>query len=195
MLVNDNLKPLYCLETSPLNYQAVLRFKAEILNKDEYLAINRDLAKKYAADLASVGTEHFFRLAGFTNRKLKYRNDNGLYPFVKLFKYGNIITSLPTVLTLPTLPTAPMITSSAAGEKKTTVGDCFSYIKKVYETSTNSDLSTVDFKAVLYASRKGFFAEDIKSAILKYSPNLENRKKNHIQDYLDRTIYKALARQ
>ena len=81
-LINDNLKPLYYLETSPSNFQAILRFDVNIQDKDEYLEINRILVKTYGADVGSIGTEHFFRLTGYTNRKEKYKDKNGQYPLV-----------------------------------------------------------------------------------------------------------------
>jgi hypothetical protein len=55
-------------------------------------------------------------------------------------------------------------------------------------------LSAVDFKAVKYALKKGFDITDIKESIRQFSPNIENRKKGHIDDYLSRTINNAMLR-
>jgi hypothetical protein len=42
------------------------------------------LAARYGADLASAEWRHMGRLAGFTNRKLDRRQDNGLPPWVRV---------------------------------------------------------------------------------------------------------------
>ena len=128
-LIKDGLKPLYILETSPSNFQAILRFNIAIEDKDEYLEINRYFVKKYNADAGSIGTEHFFRLSGYTNRKGKYCR-NGQYPFVKLTAPvsgdaldKSLLPILPRKSKIPkkdnintTAPLPPL----AAGEKKTT---------------------------------------------------------------------------
>src|SRR5208283_981407 len=42
------------------------------------------LARRFLGDPASADWRHYGRLAGFTNRKEKYRRENGLFPFVLL---------------------------------------------------------------------------------------------------------------
>jgi hypothetical protein len=82
-----------------------------------------------------------------------------------------------------------------AGKKEK--NGCFpyiAYIEKIYQTSNLSDLSAVDFKAVKYALKKGFDINYIKEAIRRLSPDIESRKKGHIDDYLSRTINNAILR-
>ena len=85
-------------------------------------------------------------------------------------------------------------TPPATLEKNKNKSNCFQYIAKIYQTSNLSDLSAVDFKAVKYALKKGFDITDIKESIRQFSPNIENRKKGHIDDYLSRTINNAMLR-
>ena len=85
----------------------------------------------------------------------------------------------------PPLPTAD-------GERKP--AGAFEYIAKIYQTNNLSDLSKIDYKAAYYAIRKGFAQDEIKAAILRFSPDIENRKKGHIDDYLDRTVKNAISR-
>ncbi len=188
-LSQDGLKPLYYLETSPLNFQTVLRFNTIISNKEEYLAVNRYLVEKYDADFGSVGTEHFFRIAGFSNRKEKYVK-SGKYPFVKLFNSGNIIDKnlLPE---LPKLtPTAPR--PGGRGENKTIKSsDCDKYVAAIYRNGDISDISRLDWKVMRMALQKGFIENEIAEAIRRHSPNLDSRKSGHIDDYIERTIRKA----
>ena len=207
-LERDGFNPLYFLETSPENFQAVIRLSTNIsVDKQIHTFISRQLTDIYGADPNSSDVGHFFRLAGFSNRKEKYRSENNnLYPFVKLFSsrievatkgeayISQIIEGIQSGFI--ELPSSDIATPPAlrAGEKKAGSG-CFAYIEKVYNLADLTDISAVDFKAAMYASRKGFSPDDIKAAILKYSPNIENRKKGHINDYLNRTVEKALVYQ
>jgi hypothetical protein len=52
-------------------------------------------------------------------------------------------------------------------------------------------VSRVDFKAALYAFKKGFKEADIAEAIKTFSPDIQTRKKGHIDDYVNRTVKKA----
>ncbi|MHB1661454.1 MAG: hypothetical protein ACYCSQ_03195 [bacterium] len=64
-------------------------------------------------------------------------------------------------------------------------------MKKVYAAGSKDDLSALDFKAALYALKKGFSQDDIINAIKLHSPDLESRKKGHIEDYVLRTVKNA----
>ena len=65
------------------------------------------------------------------------------------------------------------------------------YIEKVYSSGNSDDISSLDFKAAFYGIRKGFTQDEIKAALLKLSPDIQVRKKGHIDDYLLRTIKNA----
>ena len=64
------------------------------------------------------------------------------------------------------------------GERKAAASDCMAYIEKVYNSVSSDDISGLDFKTALYGIRKGFTQDEIKAAILKFSPNIQNRKKS-----------------
>jgi hypothetical protein len=97
------------------------------------------------------------------------------------------------LIELPVSP-AEIATPPAIKAGKKEKKGCFQYIEKIYQTSNLSDLSAVDFKAVKYALKKGFDINDIKESIRQFSPNIESRKKGHIDDYLSRTINNAILR-
>ncbi|MEM3460283.1 MAG: DNA-primase RepB domain-containing protein [Candidatus Micrarchaeaceae archaeon] len=205
-LFADGFEPLYYLETSPKNFQAVIRLSENTLDKDIHNYISRQLAKAYNADPNSADVGHFFRLAGFTNRKEKYKK-NGLYPFVKLYpakkspasagqKYidkvlQDIAAGLIVISDNNTRTTHASITSRS-NQDSNSRSRCMNYIEKIYLNSNNSDISSVDFKAVCYALKAGFSEQDIRDAILQYSPAIYDRKKGHVDDYIDRTIRKAM---
>ena len=85
---DSGFKPALIVETSPANYQAWLRHPQQ-LSKEVSTAAARTLAEKFGGDPGAADWRHFGRLAGFTNRKSKYRDDStGLYPFVRLVEAG-----------------------------------------------------------------------------------------------------------
>ncbi|MCL4532968.1 MAG: RepB family DNA primase [Deltaproteobacteria bacterium] len=206
-LYKDGFEPFYYLETSPANYQAIIKLSDNQLSKEIWAFISKQLSEIYFADKNSSDTGHFFRLAGFTNRKDKYCQD-GLYPFVKFYAgsgksctkgqeyIDRIIKGIESGLIELELSKkhSEIDTPPATLEKNKNKSNCFQYIAKIYQTSNLSDLSAVDFKAVKYALKKGFDITDIKESIRQFSPNIENRKKGHIDDYLSRTINNAMLR-
>jgi len=78
----EGFHPALVVETSPGNFQAWLKH-SRILSRELSTAAARALAQEYDGDLGAADWRHFGRLAGFTNRKEKYKAD-GLFPFVKL---------------------------------------------------------------------------------------------------------------
>lgn len=78
--------PAVVVETSPENYQAWLKHPEE-LSKELGTEAARSLARRFGGDQGAADWRHFGRLAGFTNRKARYRNaTTGLYPFVKVIE-------------------------------------------------------------------------------------------------------------
>jgi hypothetical protein len=78
--------PALVVETSPDNFQAWLKHPGQ-LSKQLGTAAARSLSERFGGDTKAADWRHFGRLAGFTNRKEKYRNpETGLHPFVKLIE-------------------------------------------------------------------------------------------------------------
>jgi hypothetical protein len=81
-------EPALVVETSPKNFQAWLnhgRCLPAILST----AVAKVLASEFGGDAGAADWRHFGRLAGFTNRKDKYRDPRtGLYPFVHVIEYS-----------------------------------------------------------------------------------------------------------
>ncbi len=50
--------------------------------------IARSAAKAFGGDLNSAGSDHYGRLAGFTNPKAEHRMSEGLAPFVRLREWS-----------------------------------------------------------------------------------------------------------
>jgi hypothetical protein len=79
---NDGRNPVISIETSPGNYQAWFRVGHNVDDRTR-LEVSRLLCEKYGGDPGSIGSEHFGRLAGFTNRKAEHLSDVG-YPLTKI---------------------------------------------------------------------------------------------------------------
>ena len=79
----DGFAPAVVVETSPGNFQAWLNH-GRILPRELSTAVARALADRFGGDKGAADWRHFGRLVAFSNRKEKYRSDNGLYTFVKL---------------------------------------------------------------------------------------------------------------
>jgi hypothetical protein len=55
-----------------------------------------------------------------------------------------------------------------------------------------SDPSRCDFSAAIRLAAAGYEAETIRQAVRAASPNLEERKRRHVEDYLRRTVDAAI---
>src|ERR1700753_4401342 len=75
--------PAAVVETSPGNFQAWLKHPHQLPRELSTMAA-RKLAEEFGGDRGAADWRHFGRLAGFTNRKAKYMNEDGLFPFVRL---------------------------------------------------------------------------------------------------------------
>ena len=81
----EGFQPALVVETSPANFQAWLKHP-EQLPQDVGTAAARALAVEFGGDKGAADWRHFGRLAGFTNRKPKYCNADGLHPYVRLIE-------------------------------------------------------------------------------------------------------------
>ncbi len=207
-LKNDNLYPLYILETSPHNYQVIIRFYNDFkpLHHGIYMRVNRYLVEKYQADVGSIGEEHYFRVAGYTNRKERYRDEKtGLYPFVKLKVIGRINENLNEIISqLPEEEEEEERNTIfdemnadffvlEEGEEIPDYLDCLRYVETIYrDKQDESDKSDVDYRVAFYATLNHFSLRAIYYAILECSPNLIERKgRKYMYQYVARTVRRA----
>lgn len=208
----DGFESLYYLETSPRNFQAIIRLSEKPLDRPVHSFIYLQLVGLYGADPRSSDLGHPFRIAGFTNCKEKHRFKNGLYPFVKIHagKQGSCSKGAEYIariqqgiesglIELPrpreNIDTPP----EKRGERNPSVsspsGRCDLYVRRIYEgrnkDKKDCDLSALDFKVAVYSLKKGFPVPEIRKAIELHSPSLLSRKIGHVSDYLTLTLKKA----
>lgn len=81
----EGYSPVLIVETSPGNFQAWLNH-GQVLSQRLSTLAARALAARLGGDKGAADWRHFGRLAGFTNRKEKYRTPNGGYPFVRVYE-------------------------------------------------------------------------------------------------------------
>jgi len=197
------------LQTSPQNYQAWVKVSPSPIPNELSTAVGKILAEKFNGDKASVDYRHLGRLAGFPNMKPKYLTEEGTYPIVSLDYAGErIADNAPLLLEEAEKSLQKVVvynddiealfekasikvniprTSQSAVEFAELLYQC-----KLYELD-NPDFSTVDFWVCLRLIQRGFCYEDVFNALDRFSPNLEERKKGHINDYLNRTINACLV--
>jgi hypothetical protein len=199
----DDNNPAVVIQTSSENFQAWVKVSNDIISNDVLTEIAKILCKKYDADKNSAHGEHFGRLAGFTNRKIDYVDENGMYPFVLLESYSGKIAENSKQL----IKDATNVVNS----KHKIEHIVFNYVPnlennrideewyfKVWETlkkkfETNLDYSFADWVISLKMYSKGCSFDFVKDCIINSSFLLEDRKKGHIEDYALRTASRALA--
>jgi hypothetical protein len=153
----------------------------------------RTLAARYGADKGAADWRHFGRLSGLTNRKARYRGDDGRYPFVRLVEatgrpytertrfLQQVSALVPTEQPVPSMPRAP-----ASSIARLTIDNFRS--KAVY----GGDGNRIDLAYAVYALSHGISPADVKSAIA--SRDLSKKGPEHRQrEYIERTIRKAAS--
>lgn len=195
-LKNQGYSPIALIETSPNNYQAWVRLSLYQVPPDVRRVAARGLATVFGADMNSTDSRHYGRLAGFTNRKPKYCK-NGLFPFVLIRETSNQVAR-----------NGPRYINQIKQQRQvTTEAKHYSDVKPrlnnpvreyqrqaeiiIQRYGDNTDFSRLDWMISVSMAQAGFSQSDIEHAICSASPNVEERKKGHIEDYARRTAEKA----
>jgi hypothetical protein len=189
--------PAAVIETSPGNFQAWVKHP-EQLSKELGTAAARKLAERFGGDPGAADWRHFGRLAGYTNRKNRYRDPHsGLHPFVKLIEaHGTVYSEADRFLA--------EVRSAIEDERKREQHR--RSIQSVEVASRSTDLKSIDsFRAdvryggdgtrvdlayAIYAASHGATEAEIEAAIR--SRDLSHKGGERRQaDYVERTIRKA----
>lgn len=192
----DGVQPAAVLETSPGNYQAWVKVADKPLPPDVRKEVAQDLASRYNADIASADAKHYGRLAGFTNRKPQYER-NGLSPFVLVHEHsGCIASAAPDLLRSAearvkahNIEEAKKILQSGKNARTDDPVEQFKrYARNILSKYPDPDLSRLDFMVGRQMAIDGYSGPEIQRAIAEASPNIEERKKGHLEDYAQRTV-------
>ncbi len=196
-LKSEGFAPAVVLETSPGNFQAWLQH-GQILPKHLSTLAARLLASRFCGDLASADWRHYGRLAGFTNRKDKYRKTDGSFPYVRLHEttgavYPKAVAFLAEIKTLyeseqfKLPPPASLRRRSLRCSNLKSIEDFRA--KPIY----SGDQTRVDLAYAVYALAHGVPENDARNALASRDLTHKGNRKRQ-QEYIDRTIKKARER-
>lgn len=214
-LKSDRLVPVLEVETSPMNFQVVVR-APEMLNQYSRKSVERLLRERYSSDLGSADGGHFMRLSGFTNRKPKHVQQDGRFPFCRLSSsrpdvvvpvaaWSEIRKSVSAATAaqshFPALAgaSAPQAQGGCDGflpPGKLSRPSAKSLAVRMYESAKTRygvalDSSRADFSVARALLQRGA-SEFVTERVLKEtSPSLSDRKVGHDGDYISRTIAAA----
>ena len=196
-LKSEGFAPGVVLETSPGNFQAWLHH-GQILPKYLSTLAARLLASRFGGDLASADWRHFGRLAGFTNRKDKYRKTDGTFPYVRLHEatgavYSKAVEFLAEVQStyeaqqskLP--PPVSVQRRRLSGSNLKSIEDFRT--KPIY----GGDQTRVDLAYAVYALGHGVPENEARNALASRDLTHKGGRKRQ-QEYIDRTMRKARER-
>lgn len=198
----NGLNPAVLLESSPLNYQGWVRLSEVPLNAHIATCTAKILAGDYDGDFGSADWRHFGRLAGFTNRKAEHFNGRN-YPFVKLSnrngkiaeKADQLITRAVELAEKEKLKTKPRFIKNSASSDNLKPFDFFNKEMKKLQSIYGSaiDYSRADWAVAGKMYQANFSYDQVYNSMLINSPNLEERRKNHVDDYIQRTLNKIFG--
>jgi hypothetical protein len=206
-LKNEGHAPALVIESSPQNYHGWIRVADHPLPEDLSTAISKVIATTYGGDQDSADWRHYGRLAGFTNRKPKYVNDRGQYPFVLLSEgNGKKCENSDELITLG----EALLTKRERLKKERQERAIESALNSVNSNDQNPDAfyrsqlsglmtrygasldaSRADWMIVNKMIERGFNRLEIESAMLN-SPALDTRR-NHGDNYIALTLDNALG--
>lgn len=191
----EGYTPSVVVETSPGNFQVWLNHGMTLPAEASTVAA-KALAEKFGADPSSADWRHFGRLASFTNRKEKYRGEDGLFPFVRLVeaqghvyaKAGPFLTELQERIRAGRQVRAATRAASAersSGKRSLSIEDFRG------RPEYAGDQNRIDLAYATYALAHGAQEQDVRGVI--GSRDLSKKGNEARQtDYIDRTVQKAL---
>jgi hypothetical protein len=198
-MMEARFAPALVVETSPGNYQAWVKH-SESLSKEEGTAAARALAHRFGGDKGAADWRHFGRLAGFTNRKQKYRDPvMGLYPFVKITEATGavypeserFICHIRGQLAAERQRELERRSRLQANTQQLSSGDLKSIDVFRADPRYGGDGTRIDLAYAIYALSRGATEAKVEAALR--SRDLSHKGSERRQgDYVDRTIKKAL---
>ncbi|MCK1339799.1 hypothetical protein IVB38_28305 [Bradyrhizobium sp. 38] len=197
------------IESSPANFHGWVRISDGPIPKELALCAARILAANFGGDPGAIGSRQFGRLAGFTNRKAKYRTGSDKAPFARL--RASQMTVAPRGAEL--VVRAQAVIQQEQAIKVRTDANSRAVVKlggaqyvdnavnlfaserrrcRVTRSDGSIDDSAADFAAAAAMLDAGWHTDAITSAIVLASPRVAERHKD-IYAYASRTVSAAAA--
>src|SRR5271170_1416485 len=197
LLKSQGFAPAVVLETSPRNFQAWL-CHGQILPKHLSTFAARLLVSRYGGDPASADWRHYGRLAGFTNRKDKYRRTDGTFPYVRLHeasgmvyaKAGEFLAEVKSLYEAEQSKLPPPASFRRQSVRRSSLKSIEDFrAKSIYD----GDHTRVDLAYAVYALAHGVPENEARTALSSRDLTHKGDRKRQ-QEYIDRTIGKARKR-
>lgn len=195
---SEGYQPAMVIKTSNDNHQVWFKMNG-ISDEATKKNVQKVLAEKFGGDKASTDAEHFFRCAGFTNRKEKHKT-NGKYPYCIILENTGFVLSEKAQNTLKQEANKILETERANKIESNKIynvnladSNAREFYKRYFNYTKIADYSALDYGATCEMIKTGFTDESIYDALLHCSPNIDGRKKDHVDDYIQRTIKNAHA--
>src|ERR1700720_3934270 len=197
LLKSQGFAPAVVLETSPTNFQAWL-CHGQILPKHLSTFAARLLASRFGGDPASADWRHYGRLAGFTNRKDKYKTMDGRYPYVRLHEAAGLVYPRAEEF-LAEVKTLYEVEQCAPARPRSLRRPwlCMSNLKTIADFRAKpvyaGDHTRVDLAYAVYALSHVVPENEVRNALASRDLTHKGDRKRQ-QEYIDRTIKKARER-
>ena len=196
-LKEEGFDPAIVVETSPGNFQVWLNH-GEVLPKELSSAAARLLARRFLGDPASADWRHYGRLAGFTNRKEKYRKESGLYPFVVLHEASGRTYRRATEFLREVEQAFNEANERERARNESAHGAVsLARLKTIEDFRLRSvyggDYTRSDLAYAIYALAHGISESALREQLGSRDLSHKGNEKRQ-QQYLDRTLLKARAR-
>jgi len=199
-MTRSGFTPAAVVETSPGNFQAWLKHP-EQLSKELGTAVARALADRFGGDRGAADWRHYGRLAGFTNRKEKYRNlVTGLHPFVRIVHATG--ATYPAAIGFLARVNAELEEQDRVERERRLAFSTDSRnparerrFKSIDEFRTDpkygGDGTRIDLAFAIYALSHGAATSEVEAAICTRDLSHKGTDKRQA-DYVERTVRKAL---
>jgi len=176
-------------QTSKGKYQAAFLLDGYV-NDEGIRKIQKALIKLYKGDENCKGASHYIKMPGFFNTKYL---DNP--PYIKLLHIGKTVLSIEQALRYYEKNIEPKEYKKKDLKK---LPKLFTYRELLnrrkdwwYFYNLKQDKSAADFSYAKYLMNFNLTDEEIKQILLAESDDIHNRKRGHLEDYLERTVSKA----
>jgi hypothetical protein len=182
------------VQTSPGKYQAHI-FLEKARGLEERTRLQRLLQEYFGSDPRSIDGNHARRLPSTLN--WKYPN-TPIVRVIREVKTGRTPEELIEELQREEKQRQEQEKERQEQERKPKVRsndgkkDWWYFYEMKKDENGKADLSRVDFAYTAYLYQLGLSKKEIEERLKKESMNIEERKKGHLEDYLDRTYRKAL---
>ncbi len=197
---SSGFQPAAVVETSPGNYQAWMKH-GQVLPAKLSTEVAKSLAETLNGDPGSADWRHFGRLAGFTNRKEKYRTEAGMFPFSVLHESaGKVYDNAPAFVQVTReahrqREATEQVRRAAYAQLTPRTGDLRS-IKTVHDFHHDprygNDPSRADLAYAIYASSRNVPRGTIEAAIAARDLTKKGSEERQTA-YIRRTVDKAEA--